>query len=460
MSKKSKLKIKQVITLTDLLKGLLSICYRIPYLFKIHRELSRLHEDRYASWSMLLERNAEKYPNQAALKWDNSSMTYEELNLWANRYAQYFLSLGLKKGDVISILLENRPELFMIYLAIAKIGAIAAAVNTNLRENSLLHCLNNTPGKIYIIGEEIIGAFLKVKNQVNTVKENNLYFVLDRGEMDAPPGFIDLRQETVKMPANAPAAANSVQLKDPLAYVYTSGTTGGKPKAAVINHLRLFRSTIKYGKFLQRIKPKDTIYCPLPFYHTNGLTVGWPMAVAIGAALAISRKFSASRFWEDIQKFKATCFIYVGELPRYILNQPEKPDEKQHPLKTIIGNGLRPEVWQQFKQRFGIKKVYEFYGAAESAWGYVNLLNRFNTVGFCLQPHAFVRCDIDTGFPVRDSNGFLQKVAVGEQGLLIFKITERYKFPGYTDKEATEEKIFHDVFESGDAWFNSGDLHR
>ena len=460
MTQKLNLKIKQVITFPDLLKGLLSISWRIPYLLKVHRELSSLHASRYAAWNQLLERNAEKYPNNIALKWDESSLTYKELNEGANRFAHYFLAQGLKKGDVISILLENRPELFMIYLAAAKLGAIAAALNTNLREESLLYCLNHTSGSLFIVGEEIITAFQNVKNRIDAARENNLYFVPDAGGIDTPPGFMELKQKVEQMPTHNPAPEVKVQLKDPLAYVYTSGTTGGKPKAAVINHLRLIRSTLRYGKFLQRIKPRDTIYCPLPFFHTNGLAVGWPMAAAKGASLAIRRKFSATRFWDDIRKFKATHFIYVGELPRYILNQPVKPDEKQHQLKTIIGNGLRPEVWQEFKRRFGIKKVYEFYGAAESAWGFVNLLNIFHTVGLSWQPHAFVRCDIDTGLPLRSEDGFVHKVHKGEPGLLLFQITERYKFPGYTDKKATEEKILHNVFEKGDAWLNTGDLMR
>lgn len=460
MSKRSELKIKQVITFTEFLKGFLSISFRIPYLIKLFKEISSLNEESHESWGMLLERNAEKYPNNPALKWDDSSMTYKELNEWANRYAHYFISKGLKKGDVVTVFLENRPELFMIYCAIAKTGAIASMINTYKREQSLLHSLNHAPGKIYIIGEEIIEAFQNVKAKVKTAKENNLYFVSDKGELVAPKGFIDIKREIREMPCSNPSTLKDIQLKDPLGYVFTSGTTGGLPNAAIINHIRPFRSTIRYGKFLQRTKPTDTIYCPLPFFHTNGLTVGWPTAMANGAALAIRRKFSATHFWEDVRKFNATCFIYVGELPRYLLSQPEKLDERRHSLKKIIGNGLRPEVWKEFKQRFGIKKVYEFYGAAESSWSFGNLLNFYNTVGLSLQTHAFVLCDIDEGVPMRGSDGFMQIVDVGETGLLIFKITERYKFVGYTDKKATEKKILRDVFERGDTWFNSGDLLR
>ena len=457
---RSELKIKHVIIFKDFLKGFLSIWFRIPYLIKLFREISSLKEESHQSWGMLLERNADKHPNNPALKWDDSSMTYKKLNEWANRYAHYFISRGLKKGDIVAVFLENRPELFMIYCAIAKIGAVSSMINTYKREQSLLYSLNHTPGKIYIIGEEGVKAFQNVKAKVKTLEENNLYFVSDKGELDAPIGFIDIKREISEMPCSNPPMQKDVQLKNPLAYVYTSGTTGGMPKAAIINHMRVFRSTIKYGKFLQRTKSTDTIYCPLPFFHTNGLVVGWPTAMANGASLAIRRKFSATHFWKDIRKFNATCFVYVGEIPRYLLNQAEELDDRRHSLKKIMGNGLRPEVWMEFKRRFGIKKVYEFYGAAESSWSFGNLLNLNNTVGLSLQTHAFVRYDIDEGVPVRDSDGFMERIIVGETGLLIFKITERDKFIGYTDKEATEQKILRDVFKVGDTWFNSGDLLR
>jgi acyl-CoA synthetase (AMP-forming)/AMP-acid ligase II len=196
----------------------------------------------------------------------------------------------------------------------------------------------------------------------------------------------------------------------------------------------------------------------LPFFHTNGLCLGWPAAAVKGAALAIRRKFSATEFWDDVRRFNATSLIYVGELLRYLLNQPETPLDRSHPLKMVMGNGLRPELWKDFKIRFGIKKVYEFYGAAESMGAFRNLLNLDNTVGLCLQPHAFIRYDVDEELPVRGADGFMRRVDAGAAGLLIFKISKRHKFIGYTDRKATEKKILRDVFKKGDKWFNTGDL--
>lgn len=419
-----------------------------------------LNEESHESWGTLLERNAKKYPDRPALKWDDATMTYYELNERTNRYAHYFISKGLRKGEIVSVFLQNRSELFVIYSAIAKIGAVASMINTNLRGESLLHSVNHIPSNIYIIGEEIIESFVEIRERVKNAGKNNLLFVRDKGQLNVPNGFIDVVNEVKDMPTSSPSSLEEVRLKEPLAYVFTSGTTGGMPKAAIINHKRMLSSSIWYGKILQRTKPKDTVYCPLPFFHTNGLCVGWPAAAANGAALAIRRKFRVSHFWDDVRSFNATILIYVGEMLRYLLNQPENPSDRMHSLKKIIGNGLRLEAWKDFKKRFDIKKVYEFYGAAESMSAFRNLLNLDHTVGLCLQPHAFIRCNFDDGLPVRSKDGFMQRVDVGDSGLLIFKITKRHKFIGYVDRKATKQKVLHDVFKRGDAWFNTGDLMR
>jgi acyl-CoA synthetase (AMP-forming)/AMP-acid ligase II len=198
----------------------------------------------------------------------------------------------------------------------------------------------------------------------------------------------------------------------------------------------------------------------LPFFHTNALALSWPPVFANGSAVAIRRKFSVSNFWSDVRKYNDTSWCYIGELCRYLMNQPPQPDDRDNPLDKIIGNGLRPDIWQAFKNRFGIAKVYEIYGAAESNLYFVNLLNLDCTVGQCRLPYAIVKYDVDEDTAIRDKNGFMQRVEVGQTGLLLGEISETNPFVGYTSKAATESKIIHDVFSNGDSWFNTGDLMR
>jgi acyl-CoA synthetase (AMP-forming)/AMP-acid ligase II len=207
-----------------------------------------------------------------------------------------------------------------------------------------------------------------------------------------------------------------------------------------------------------RLNSSDVLYCPLPFYHNNALTVALSAVIGCGAAIAISRKFSASQFWADVRAYGATSFIYVGELCRYLLNAPPAPDDRDNRLRVIIGNGMRPEIWDEFQRRFAVAHICEFYGASENSLAFVNIFNLKRTAGFCPMRYSIVRFDPDAETPIKGSDGFMQPVRRGEIGLLLCEVSEKSPFDGYTDKHATEAKLFRNALRQGDCWFNTGDL--
>ena len=124
----------------------------------------------------------------------------------------------------------------------------------------------------------------------------------------------------------------------------------------------------------------------------------------------------------------------------------------------MIGNGMRPDVWMKFKQRYQVGMVAEFYGASEGNVSFANLFNKDCTVGMTASEVCLVKYDVDADEIVRDEQGFCIRAAHGEPGLMLGKITEAARFEGYTDPEATEKKVVRDALETGDSWFNSGDL--
>lgn len=126
----------------------------------------------------------------------------------------------------------------------------------------------------------------------------------------------------------------------------------------------------------------------------------------------------------------------------------------------MIGNGLRPAIWAEFKARFGVEKIAEFYASSEGNIAFTNVFNFDNTVGFTPATFAIVRYDLDNDRPLRNAKGFLEKVAAGQPGLLISEISKKFPFDGYTDPAKSEAVILRDVFKMGDAWFNTGDLMR
>ena len=414
----------------------------------------------YNNTAILIEKHAKEYPNDAAILFEDKRYTHKEYNEWCNRYANYFRNkVGLKKGDIAVVFITNRPEIMFVIYGLAKIGVISSLINTKQRQKPLIHGINIDPGKVFIIGEEMIEAFEDVRQDLNLSEEQSkhLYFVPDMGIFGKPDDFHNLFDLVKNEDSSNPPTSKTLQAKDPYAYIFTSGTTG-LPKAAIITHGHTYECSIYFADTVVGFDHNDVIYVTTPIFHSHAIQVAYASALRHGSTIAIRRKFSASNFWDDAIKFKATSFNYIGEICRYLYNQPEKSTDRKHYIKKIIGNGLGNEMWRGFKKRFGIKEIYEFYGATEK--NAPNFANRFNlncTVGFTLKPYAIVEYDIDTNEPIRDENGHMIRVKEGDAGLLIAQIITDNLYI-YTDKNADEKKLFRDVFEDGDIYFNTGDL--
>lgn len=423
------------------------------------------------NWGTMLEKTAELYPNRIAVKWDDNDtlwdhkqmvvphIKYKEFNEEVNRYANYFLKSGIKKGDIICILMANRVETLELHVAAAKIGAISSMLNTGWRSRTLAYSINLNPGKAIIVGEEYIELFNEARHEINNFDGQKFYFMEDTGKSSMPPGFINVKEEIKDISTDNPAATAKVGFYDPCHLVFTSGTTGGMPKAAFTMHKTMVENSTAFEMILD-LQKNDTIYVPLPLFHNTFLVAAWPVAMRSGAAIAIRRRFSARHFWNDTRKFRATKFCYVGELCRYLMSQPQKPDDAANPVEGMFGNGLRPEIWREFKERFDILVVNEFYGSAELPSGFVNQYNFDCTIGRTVKNNAVVKYNIHDNTPVLNKDGFMEKVDFSDIGLVIFEISESEPLMGYTKKEETEKKILRNVFKKGDAWFNTGDLMR
>ncbi len=441
----------------DFLFGLLSIAPRLPSIFLTMKEMMGFGDDVNLSLGSVMERNATMYPDAPAILYEDQRYTHKEFNQAINRYAHYFLSQGIRKKEAVIVLVDNRPELLMIIAALAKLGAVSSLINPNLRGEVLRYSIDLTRDRHFIVGEELVEAFEEVRVKLKMGNQDKIYFEPENAGAKTPDGYINLRHAVWDQSDENPSTTIGVNINEPFAYVFTSGTTG-LPKASIQTHKRWFMGQYWFGKIVMNLKTDDVLYCPLPFCHTNGLNVAWGAAAARGTALAVRRKFSATHFLSDVRKYNANSFIYIGEICRYLMNQPRRPDDADNPLVSCVGNGLRPEIWTLFKIRFGLKRIYELYGSAEGTLIFTNLLNLDRTVGMCLTPYAIVRYDIDRDEPIRDKEGFMIKVPPGEQGLLIAEISEKLPFAGYTEKQETEKKILCDVFKKGDRWFNFGDL--
>lgn len=412
----------------------------------------------HVSIGRLVEKHAGDRPQHPALRFEGREYTYAEFNAAANRYGRALKAAGVKRGDAVAVLLENRPETLIAITALAKLGATAAMCNTKQRGETLIHSLKTVNAVAVLVGAELREAFEEVRDKIH-VDGDRVWFVAESLTGRAPDGYRDLLAESREQNGGNLADTARVAKTDACFYIFTSGTTG-LPKASVMSHTRWLRGGAGLGLAGMRLKPDDVLYCSLPLYHNNALTVSWGGVLAAGATFALARKFSVSRFWDDVIANRATAFCYIGELCRYLLRAEPKPAEREHRVRAVVGNGLRPDIWDEFKNRFRIEHICEFYGASEGNLIFVNGLNLDRTAGLCPLPFAVVEYDPDTEEAVRDAKGRMRRVKTGGVGLLLNKITKFAPYEGYTDAGATEKKILHDVFKKGDAWFNTGDLVR
>ncbi len=395
---------------------------------------------------------------------EGRTVSFDEYNRGANRVAHWALAHGIGRGDRVALLMQNRPEFLETWAGLAKVGATSALINTNLTGRALEHAIETAEPKHVIVGSEL----LPLLATVDDTSKWQVWVANDPGsEATAwPSGARDLAAELAGRPsANPPASARAGAVAgDDLFYIYTSGTTG-LPKAARFSHLKFF-TTGTAGR-LAGFTPSDVMYCALPLYHSAGGAMAVGSVLLSGATLTLRRRFSAREFWSDVRESRSTSFQYIGEFCRYLLNQPADPRDGEHQLSFCIGNGLRPDIWEDFRDRFRIPNIVEFYGATEGNVAMMNLDNKVGSVGRIpsklLMDARIVRYDVERDEHLRDSSGRLVECAVGEVGELVGAMPTRKgetrgRFEGYTSKEATERKILRNAFAEGDSFFRTGDL--
>ncbi len=406
---------------------------------------------------------AEKHGDRPALESADETFSYAALDARANQWARWGRAQGLGKGDVVALLMKNRPEFMALWIGLNRIGAVVALLNTNLTGHLLAHSIAIVAPKHVIAAADLAEALSDVpaadgcRYWLHGEAEGASWPRVD-GEVDALP--------TAPVPA---AELPPVTIDDRALLIYTSGTTG-MPKAANVNHFRVMAMASSFCGAMN-VKPRDRMYLCLPMYHAAGGVVAAGATLIGGGTVVIRERFSALGFWRDIARERCTLFQYIGELCRYLVNAPETEAEKQHHLRLVCGNGLRPDIWMRFKDRFRIPEILEFYSATEGNVALYNFDGRPGSIGripWWLEHRLVVRVvrfDIETEEPVRGPDGHCIVCQPGEVGEAIGEVVDDPKkpanrFAGYADKAQGEKKTIQNVFKQGDRWFRTGDLMR
>ncbi|AZI35072.1 putative fatty-acid--CoA ligase [Caenibius tardaugens NBRC 16725] len=412
-----------------------------------------------------LEERAADSGDVPFILFEEQRITFADANRRANQIANAAMAQGLKRGDVVALMMYNRPEFVLYWLGLSKAGIVTALINTSATGAVLRHALTQVNSRALIIDRELIDALDTLDGPAG------LPVLIDAepGREIAPKdGQIDFAQAVAQASEETPSAdlRKGLVAADPLYLIFTSGTTG-MPKGAKMSHLRFLNSGEMMGGLMEFNKD-SVFYCVLPLYHGAGGMVVPSASLAFGVPFLLRRKFSRSGFWPDVRRHKVTAAYYIGEIVRYLMASPPQPDDRDHTLRKLAGAGLKPDVWRAFVDRFGIEGIYEGLGSTEANYGITNVDNIVGSVGRIPYPEytniRVLRWDVETDGYMLDENGKPILAGPDEVGELVAEVLYGNDpggfFEGYTSEEATEAKLLRGLFRPDDAWVKSGDLIR
>ncbi|KAH6609080.1 amp-dependent synthetase ligase [Trichoderma cornu-damae] len=410
--------------------------------------------------------------NKVFLIFEGKTYTYTQAYDRILRYGRWIRTrLGVEPGDIVAMDFENSDTFIFVWFALWSIGAKPAFINYNLSGKPLAHCIEVASAKLCLIDPTVASNF---DDEAVRQRLPDVSLVTFTPEAEA--------EAISTAPERAPDRDRSDDgMANMAMLIYTSGTTG-LPKPAVVSWAKcIYGGTM--AETLLRRGNHDIMYTCMPLYHSSASLLSVCATLLSGSTQALGRKFSTGRFWDECRASKATSIQYVGETLRYLLAAPPQLDpatgeclDRKHHVRAAFGNGLRPDVWDRFKDRFGIETIAEFYAATESpgaAWNVSRndfgrgAIGRAGWLYSLLTGSgaALVEVDWDTDAPWRDpKTNLCRRVKPGEPGEMLYRLPAEdvgQRFQGYfNNPDASNSKILRDVFAPGDAWFRSGDVLR
>lgn len=343
------------------------------------------------------------------------------------RVARGYRDAGLRAGDRVALFLPNRPEFLLAHFGAIVAGLAPVPLNAGQRGDALAYLLRDSGARAIVADAALWPAYAEARDAL----------ALTEIVCGLPPvGSAIALADLLAGPADEPAVEG--QAPTGFGVLYTSGTTG-PPKGVVPTRTDISPLLAMWAAM--NVQPGETIYTCLPLFHGNALAISVVGAVFLDAQIAVSERFSARRFWDETRAFDAVEFNHVGSIIPMLLAQPERADDRDNPVRTVLSAGCPPTCWEPFQQRFGVRIVEQFSMVDSPAY----LINLDGRVGSMGKPAPGGEATI------LDDEGL--EVPVGEVGELCLRAREGRTHHYLNDPEATEA-----AFRGG--WFHTGDLAR
>lgn len=387
----------------------------------------------------LIEDRAKRNSDRIFLRFKDQSYTYHDMNRYADRCANAFLRQGVEKGDKISIMLPNCPEYIWIWWGSAKIGAVEVPINTSYKGEFLRHLVDQSDSKILFLDHDYLDRLKLIEDNLKKLKKVVVLGGLTKE--DAHASTIPLMSWEDFFDAPETPVDIKIYPHDPQNIIYTSGTTG-LSKGALGPH-KFWIVVAEQLLPLREGGRDDIFYTFLPLYHMNGQCLTTITALLAEGQMVLSDKFSASRFWDEIKKYQATQFNYLGAVIPILEKQPERPDDIDNTIKIAFGAGCPQAVMERFEKRFGCKCM-EGFGMTEIGIPvHTTLTDR--RPGSCGKPLPIYEIKL-----VDDEDN---EVPPGVPGEIIFRPKEPFTMMlGYYNMPDKTLETYRNL------WFHTGDL--
>lgn len=388
----------------------------------------------------ILEEKARQNRGRVFLYYKDETVTCDELNANANRVANGLLAMGVGKGDKVCIMLPNCPQYLYTWFGLAKIGAVEVPINNALRGYGLKYVINHSEAKVAVADRQFFEALKFVEHELDNMHDV-VAFSAEPFDGEVPPVRFHVTpyERLLDQPATTPQVP--VRHSDLMSIIYTSGTTGASKGVMLPHNYAGWHGSVR--KRVMRVTADDILYTCLPLFHINAQLITTMTALISDAQVALSPRFSASRFWDEIRRYRATEFNFIGGMAPMLYNQPPRPDDGQHSVRLAMGAPVPRDLYADFVRRFNLH-ILEGFGMSELSPGLFMPYDqpRRNCMGLPITGHEAKVVDDDDC-----------EVAPHIIGELVFRPTLPYSMMlGYYRMPEKTLEAFRNL------WFHTGDF--